>query len=85
MGIKDITGLLSSVGLSTVPSWCKPYAMLSNGEKFRATVARGLAESTGLLIVDEYGAFVDVQVGKVVSVALAKAVRTAGRQLVAIT
>lgn len=85
MSIRDITAALSAVGLSTVPAWCKPYAVLSNGEKFRATVARGLAETSGLLVIDEYGAFVDVQVGKVVSVALAKAVRRAKRELIAVT
>ena len=31
-----VTGALAAVGLGTVPSWLRPYAVLSNGEKFRA-------------------------------------------------
>ena len=33
---------LSSVGLNDVHSWLKPHAVLSEGEKFRANVARKL-------------------------------------------
>jgi ATPase subunit of ABC transporter with duplicated ATPase domains len=33
---------LGSVGLNSVPSWYKPYQVLSNGEKFRADLARKL-------------------------------------------
>ena len=31
---------LMAVGLNAVPTWLKPYRILSNGEKFRATLAR---------------------------------------------
>ncbi len=85
MSIKGVTGLLGAVGLNSVPAWCKPFTLLSNGERFRAGVARAMAETAGLVVVDEYGAFVDVEVARVASVALSKAVRRAGRQLVAIT
>lgn len=37
LGIKDITGLLSSVGFSSPPSWLRPFSVLSTGEQFRAT------------------------------------------------
>jgi hypothetical protein len=33
---------LMSVGLNAVPTWLKPFRILSNGEKFRATIARQL-------------------------------------------
>jgi len=48
LGIKDITGLLCSVGFSSPPSWLKPFAALSTGEQFRVTVARTLAEQPDL-------------------------------------
>jgi energy-coupling factor transporter ATP-binding protein EcfA2 len=85
MSIKEITGLLSAVGLSTIPSWLRPYRTLSTGEAFRASIARALAETDGLLIVDEFSSTVDRQVAKVASHALQKTIRRIGRQLVAVT
>ncbi len=41
--IKAITGLLTAVGFSSPPAWVKPYAVLSNGERFRCDLARALA------------------------------------------
>lgn len=43
--IKAITHLLTAVGFSSPPSWVKPYAVLSGGEKFRCDLARSLAQS----------------------------------------
>ena len=40
----DVTGALSAVGLGSVPAWLRPYGALSNGEKFRAGLARIIAE-----------------------------------------
>ena len=40
--IREITRMLSLVGFSSPPSWIKPYAVLSNGEKFRCELARAL-------------------------------------------
>ena len=46
-----------AAGLSSVPTWHKPYRVLSNGERFRADLARALtAEPT---IVDEFTSVVD--------------------------
>ena len=39
----DVTRLLTAVGFSSPPSWIKPYAVLSTGEKFRCDLARALA------------------------------------------
>lgn len=85
MGIKDVTGLLSAVGLSSPPAWIRPFRTLSNGEAFRASIARALAEQDGLVVVDEFTSVVDRQVAQVASHAVQKAVRRAGRQLVAVT
>jgi GNAT superfamily N-acetyltransferase len=43
MSIKDIVGLLSSVGFSSPPGWLLPYHVLSTGQQFRVKLARMLA------------------------------------------
>ena len=60
---------LSSVGFNTVPSWYKPYHVLSNGEKFRADLARKLTSNT---VIDEYTSVVDRNVAKAASMALSR-------------
>ena len=85
MTIADITGLLSSVGFSSPPSWLKPYAVLSTGEQFRVTMARTLAERKALAVVDEFTSVVDRTVAKIGSAAIAKAVRRRNQKLIAVT
>lgn len=85
MGIKDVIALLSAVGLSTIPSYLRPYRTLSTGEQFRASIARAMAETAGLVVVDEYSSTVHRQVARVASHALQKHVRRAGRQLICLS
>ena len=85
VGIKTITKSLTSVGLGTVPAWLRPYETLSTGERFRATVARALAEAPDPIVIDEFTSVVDRQVAKVGSHAVAKAARRDGRQFVAVS
>lgn len=85
MGIREITRLLSSVGFSSPPSWLRPHHALSNGEQFRATIARALAESPALTVIDEFTSVVDRTVARIGSAAVAKEVRRAGRRLVAVS
>jgi ABC-type lipoprotein export system ATPase subunit/GNAT superfamily N-acetyltransferase len=86
MGIRDVVGALTAVGLSSPPAWMRPYATLSNGEAFRAGIARALAEHDDLVVVDEFTSVVDRQVAKVASHTVQKTVRrTPGRQFVAVT
>lgn len=85
MGIREVTGLLSAVGLASPPAWVRPYRTLSNGEAFRASIARALAEHNGMVVVDEFSSVVDRQVARVASHAVQKTVRRTGRQLVAVT
>ena len=84
MAIKDITALLSSVGFSSPPNWLRPYHVLSNGEQFRVGIARGLAESPDLFVVDEFTSVVDRTVAQIGSAAIAKAVRKRGQKFVAV-
>lgn len=85
MSIKDITLLLSSVGFSSPPSWVRPFRVLSNGEQFRATLARALAEKPELCVFDEFTSVVDRTVGKIGSAAVAKTVRRRNGKFIAVT
>lgn len=84
-GIKTITGALTAVGFGTVPNWLRPFNVLSNGEQFRATVARALADANDLIVIDEFTSVVDRQVAKIASNSVQKAVRRANRQLIAVS
>lgn len=84
LSIQEITGLLSSVGFSSPPSWVKPFHVLSNGEQFRVNLARTLAELPDLAVVDEFTSVVDRQVAQIGSAAVAKTVRASGRRFVAV-
>lgn len=85
MGVKEIVELLSSVGFSSPPSWLRPFSVLSNGEQFRATMARVLAEAHEVAVVDEFTSVVDRTVAQVGSAALAKTIRRRGQKFVAVT
>lgn len=75
-----VTGALASVGLGSVPSWLRPYHVLSNGEKFRANLARLVSEAPARAVVDEFTSVVDRQIAKIGALAFQKAWRrTAGR------
>lgn len=50
----DVTAALAAVGLGSVPSWLRPYHVLSNGEKFRADLAKIVCEAPENVIVDEF-------------------------------
>jgi len=84
MGIKQITALLSQVGFSSPPSWLRPYRVLSNGEQFRVTLARAMAENTDLFVMDEFTSVVDRTVAQIGSAALAKAIRASDRRMIAV-
>jgi GNAT superfamily N-acetyltransferase len=83
--VESIAGALNSVGFSTIPAWLRPYGVLSNGERFRAEIARRLLEQPGLIVVDEFTSVVDRQVATVACHAVQKFVRKRERQLVAVT
>lgn len=71
-----VTGALASVGLGTVPSWLRPYHVLSNGEKFRASMARLLVDGgVGDVYLDEFTSVIDRRVAMFGAQAFAKAWR----------
>jgi ABC-type ATPase with predicted acetyltransferase domain len=63
---------LGSVGFNTIPSWYKPYNVLSNGEKFRADLARKIKSNA---VIDEYTSVVDRTVAKAASIALSRYIK----------
>lgn len=83
-GFDKATGALASVGLGTVPSWIRPFHVLSNGEKFRASLARILNGTATDVVIDEFTSVVDRRVACIGAGAFAKAWRRrpAGRVVV---
>lgn len=58
---------LAAVGLNSIPTALKPYAVLSTGEKYRADTARSLYPGT---VLDEFTSTVDRQVAQSISIAI---------------
>lgn len=87
----DVTGALSAVGLGDVPAWLRPYDVLSNGEKFRADMARLVCDrpegsgGAGCVVVDEFTSVVDRQIARMGSLAFGKAWRRGPGRVVLLT
>lgn len=81
---KDAALLLSSMGLASVPTWLRPFHTLSNGEKYRATLAYkvGIAKENEVILVDEYTSVVDRDVAKAMSNALQKYIRRNNKKII---
>lgn len=77
-----VTGALAAVGLGTVPTWLRPYSVLSNGERFRADLARVISEAPPRVVIDEFTSVVDRQIAKFGALAFQKAWRRTGGQCV---
>jgi len=76
--------LLSSMGLSSVPTWLRPFNLLSNGEQYRAKLAYivGIAKDNETILIDEYTSVVDRDVAKAMSNALQKYIRCTNKKIV---
>lgn len=59
----------NAVGLNTVPTWLRPFHVLSTGEKFRANLARSLGDNR---VIDEFTSVVDRNVAASCSNALSR-------------
>lgn len=81
---EDASRLLSSMGLSSVPSWLRPYGLLSNGEQYRAKLAYlvGKAIDGEIILVDEFTSVVDRDVAKAMSFALQKYIRKHNKKII---
>lgn len=83
--VNEICRALSSVGFASIPSWLKPYSVLSNGEKMRCDLARAMLMPQKMFVFDEFTSVVDRNVAKIGSFAMQKAIRKTDKQLIAVT
>jgi ABC-type ATPase with predicted acetyltransferase domain len=76
--------LLTSIGLSSVPTWLRPFHMLSNGEQYRAILAYlvASAKDNEVILIDEYTSVVDRDVAKAMSYALQKYIRKQNKRII---
>jgi len=56
---EEASNKFGAVGLNSIPTWLKPYNVLSNGEKFRADLARRLHSYS---VIDEFTSVVNREV-----------------------
>ena len=63
---------LCATGLSSIPAWCRPYEVLSVGEKFRADLARKLKDNC---IIDEFTSTVNRETALSCSASVSKYIR----------
>ena len=85
VGIRDIAKACQSVGFNTIPSWLKPYSVLSTGEQFRVSMARLLLSSASPIVVDEFTSVIDRQVAQIASHSVQKYIRQTEKKFVAIS
>ena len=71
----DVAERFYAVGLSSVPTWLKPYRVLSNGERFRADLARSMSSGA---VIDEFTSVVDRNVARAASRSFGKFARSTG-------
>jgi energy-coupling factor transporter ATP-binding protein EcfA2 len=81
---KEATLVLTSMGLSSVPTWLRPFHTLSNGEQYRATLAYLVASTKDneVILIDEYTSVVDRDVAKAMSFALQKYIRRENKRII---
>ena len=84
ISVKDIEKMFYAVGFGSVPSWLKPYSVLSNGEKMRVDLARALLEKD-FIVFDEFTSVVDRQVAKTACIAINKAIKGTNKKFIAIS
>jgi len=81
---KEATFLLSAMGLASVPTWLRPFSLLSNGEQYRAALAYkvGKASENDVILIDEFTSVVDRDVAKAMSNALQKYIRRTNKKII---
>jgi len=79
---QEATEVLCSVGFGTVPAWIRPYTALSNGEQFRADLARSLISNDQIILIDEFTSVVDRNVAKSACNSVQKYIRKHNKKIV---
>ena len=70
--VDDAIERLNSVGLNSIPTWCKPRNVLSIGEGFRVDLARKIKDNC---VIDEYTSTIDRNVALSCSNSIQKYIR----------
>lgn len=85
--MQDIERMFYAVGLGSVPSWMKPYGVLSNGEKMRVDLARTMLEANegDIVLFDEFTSVVDRQVAQTLCIALRKMLNRTNIRFIAVS
>lgn len=83
LSVQHISEVCQAVGFNTIPAWLRPYAVLSNGERFRVELARRLIETEDTIVMDEFTSVVDRQVAQIGAHAVQKYARRNKRRFVA--
>lgn len=73
--VDDAIERLNSVGLNSIPTWCKPRNVLSIGEGFRADLARSIKSNC---VIDEFTSTVDRNVALSCSNSIQRYIRKKG-------
>ena len=81
---EDACDLLSSVGLSSVPTWLRKPQELSNGERARLDLCKAIydARDGKVIYIDEFTSVVNREVAKSMSYALQRYIRQKGLKIV---
>ncbi len=72
---EDAKNRLSSVGFNSVRNWMQPHHTLSNGQKFRADLARKIRSG---VVIDEFTSVINREAARSCSVSLRRYVDDAG-------
>lgn len=72
--VEAIKDALVSVGFSSPPAWLRPHKVLSNGEQFRANLARALIIPDEVIVIDEFTSLVDRVVARTCAIAVRRAI-----------
>lgn len=82
--MEEIEKMFYTVGFGSVPSWLKPYKVLSNGEKMRVDLARALLENDKICF-DEFTSVVDRNVAQTMCIATNKTIKKLNKQFIAVS
>lgn len=82
--MSEIEKMFYAVGFGSVPSWLKPYRVLSNGEKMRVDLARALLENDKICF-DEFTSVVDRNVAETMCIATNKAIKRTNKKFIAVS
>ncbi len=88
--VDEVLGILTACGLGEPMLWIRRFQQLSDGERFRARLARavslsGRSRGPSVLLCDEFGAILHRRIAKAIAFNLRKLVSRAGLTLILAT